>query len=122
MSWKSLGPGKFSFSGAIIPWAEQFQKWFKEDTKNSEGIVYESYFSALVFSYARFAKEKWNSEWLGGRKVRALEAFAETEEDGTLKVKLFDTLDYLAENLSHEDRKAWEKPCRAQAKSTLKIA
>jgi hypothetical protein len=31
-------------------------------------------------------------------------------------------LDYLAQNLSAEDRKAWEKQCRAQAKSTLKIA
>jgi hypothetical protein len=122
MSWKSLGPGKFSFSGAIITWAELFQKWFREDTKNKKGIVYESYFSALVFSYARFAKDKWNSEWLGGRKVRVLDSLVETDEDGTLKVKLFDTLDYLAENLSSEDRKAWEKPCRAQARSTLKIA
>ena len=72
MSWKSLGPGKFSFSGAIIPWAEQFQKWFQEDTKNNKGIVYESYFSALVFSYARFAKEKWNrSGSAAGRCVRS---------------------------------------------------
>jgi hypothetical protein len=122
MSWKSLGPGKFSFSGAIIAWAELFQKWFREDTKNAKGIVYESYFSALVFSYAHFAKDKWNAEWLGGRKVRVLDSFTEIEEDGTLKVKLFDTLDYLAQNLSAEDRKAWEKQCRAQAKSTLKIA
>ena len=122
MSWKSLGPGKFSFSGTIISWAELFQKWFREDTKNAKGIVYESYFSALVLSYAHLAKDKWNAEWLGSRKVRVLDSFTETDEDGTLKIKLFDTLDYLAQNISAEDRKAWEKQCRAQARSTLKIA
>jgi flavodoxin len=122
MPWKSLGPGKFSFSGAIISWAELFQKWFKEDTKGSSGAVYESYFSALVFSYAGLAKVKWNEEWLGGRKVRVLDSFVESDEKGQLTVKLFDTLDYLAENLSAEDRRAWEKECRARAKSILKIA
>jgi|SRR3954463_4032689 flavodoxin len=122
MPWKSLGPGKFSFSGPIITWAELFRKWFKEDSQSSPGLVYESYFSALVFSYAGLAKNKWNEEWLGGRKARILDSFVESDEDGQLKVKLFDTLDYLADNLTLEDRKAWEKECRTRAKSILKIA
>lgn len=122
MPWKSLGPGKFSFSGSIISWAELFKKWFKEDTKNSPQVVYETYFSALVFSYAGRAKVKWNEEWLGGRKVRVLDSFVEPDADGQLTVKLFDTLDYLAENVSADDRRAWEKECRARAKSILKIA
>ncbi|HZF10751.1 MAG TPA: hypothetical protein VFE33_18335 [Thermoanaerobaculia bacterium] len=122
MPWKSVGPGKFSFSGRIISWAELFQKWFKEDARDKPGVPYESYFSALVFSYAGRAKDKWNEEWLGGRKVRALDAFIEPDDEGRLQGKLFDTLDYLAENLTAEDRMAWEKECRARAKSRLKIA
>ena len=80
-----------------------------------------AYLTVLVSSYATLAKGKWSKEWLGGRKARKLDEFLGQGQQGMVSIRVFDLLDYLAENLPASDWQAWESHSRAQARAVLKL-
>jgi hypothetical protein len=122
MSWKPDGQGGFSFIGAITEWLRDFQKWYAQDTAGHPEVSESAYIEYLTLNYASLAKAKWEQGWFGKRKANRLNSFMSATPDGTITVRLWDLLDYIAEELDADARLTWSHAARGETKQMLKIA
>jgi hypothetical protein len=121
MAWKA-GPDGFEFEGKIVLWVRDFQKWYTEDVRNNLAISEPMYLQYITLSYASLAKGKWEKEWLGKRKAERLDSFNSVNEQGQIIVKLWDLLDFIAENIDDSTRRNWANAARSQTKKLLNLA
>lgn len=121
MPWKHLKEGDFEFTGSINEWMEDFKRWYQLDTVNNSNFDFGTYLQYITLYYCQFAKTKWEKELLGRRKIVRLEAFIGSDAQGNIKVNVFDSLDFLAENLEPEFRREWSSTCRNEIKQLMKV-
>jgi hypothetical protein len=121
MPWKSNPDGGFEFIGKITDWLRDFRKWHVEDTKANPAIPELAYIQYVTLNYASLAKGKWQEEWLGKRKAARLDSFVTTTPQGNIQVSLWDTLDFLAENIDDGLRMKWSSQVRRDTKRMLKL-
>jgi bifunctional ADP-heptose synthase (sugar kinase/adenylyltransferase) len=119
MPWKKLDDGKLELSGLIARWVQQFQAWYLDDFKNSGKLNFQTYLVVLTTLYANYAKGKWQKDGLID-KVKVLDSHVALDPQG-YRVKIFETLEYLAENLSEQTMIEWGPICREEAKKHLEI-
>ena len=111
--------GEVSLEGPIAEWANEFQRWYQADMGPTPLTDFVSYLGIMVNEYAALAKGKWMNEPLNKGKAAKLDTFLSRDENGNIKVAMFDMLEYLANNLMDSTRNEWSSHCRREVKQVL---
>jgi hypothetical protein len=120
MAWRyNEKANKVEFSGPIANWMQDISAWFKEDSKDYPQVAESSYIAMMVSSLANYAKGKWSKSLFGKKKVKKLDSFVSTDANGNISLNIWNTLDFLAENLSDNDRKDFSPYCRRDVKKLI---
>ena len=108
------------------------QKWANNIKNIQEDRRIKLVIIAANNHYARFApgtvnifrsmlglpKAKWQDSLFNKSKARTLDSFvSQTDED--IRVDIYKTLDFLAENLKTEERVKWSQQCRDKFAQTV---
>lgn len=123
MAWRRADDGRIGYIGRLADWMSMFDSWFDEDIgKPHNPEDFGLYVTGLVLTISNLARDKWQKAFLGQGKIKQLDAIMRSPSGGYNKVNtelLYDMADYLAENLSLEQLRAWSSQARAAAKGVV---
>lgn len=120
MPYRKTNQGTIEFSGKIAIWMQDFQKWYQQDCGANSLINLFTYVQHLTLFYSTLAKGKWQNGIFTKGKVKTLDGFLTTMPDGNISVDIYATLDFLAEELSSDERNQWSQHCRNEFIKMLK--
>jgi len=112
MPYRQTNQGKMEFSGKIADWMRDFQKWYTQDCGNNAQIPFLTYAQYITLFYSGLAKAKWQDGFFSKSKAKTLDNFVTKTPKGNISVDIYANLDFLAENLSSEERNQWSQHCR----------
>lgn len=121
MPYKVTDQGTMEFSGKIVEWMKDFQKWYTQDCGSESKIEFLTYIQYATMIYGSLAKGKWQDGFFTKSKARTLDSYLKTDKNGNIILDTYLTLDFLAENLNSDDRNQWSQQCRNQVKKFLNI-
>ncbi len=120
MPYRQTNQGTMEFSGKIANWMQDFQKWYSQDCGTNLQISLFTYVQYLTLFYSGLAKGKWQDGFFTKSKAKTLDSFLTTNPEGNISVDIYATLDFLAEELSSEERNQWSQHCRSEFSKLIK--
>jgi hypothetical protein len=118
MPYRTMQDGQINFTGKIAEWLIDFEKWFSQDYGVGSKIPVGVYNYYLIINYGLLAKEKWSKGFFTKSKSKTIESMITKLPNGNIELKdSYEFLDYLAENLSREDRINWSEQLRNKFKN-----
>jgi hypothetical protein len=129
------GYAGFEFSGKIVSWLDEFERWFKEDTRDKPAdIPIEDYVCFLVVLYSHYGKLAVAHKEGWGKHIEIIDSFYPRElypqgqrpgDSGfnvnnlTLNSRLFYLLDFFAEAFPADFMKWYQQQARDYARNFL---
>jgi len=115
MPYKANEDGSFKATGKMADWVVEFEKWYSEDFGSKPPINMGDYGNFLTISIALRAQEKWQNGIFSKSKAKTIESMVTIHPNGVRTLNnVYQTLDFLAENLSNEDRNNWSQDFRTK--------
>lgn len=119
MPYRKTTSETMEFSGKIADWMQDFQTWHLRDCGNNSPISLFTYVQYLTLFYSQLAKGKWQNGIFSKGKAKTLDSFLTTMPNGDVSVDIYATLDFLAEELSSDERQQWSQHCRSESTKLL---
>jgi hypothetical protein len=122
MPYKKNQDGSAELTGKIYEWASEFKKWYALDFENNPKIDFGNYSILLIMMFIDYAKNKWENGFLTKSKVKIIDKMITKNSNGSVTLTdPYFTLDFLAENLTLEDRVKWSKEIRNKIIQKFKV-
>ena len=115
MPYKRNQDGSAELTGKISEWATDFKKWYAQDFENNPKIDFGNYSILLIIMFIKPAKEKWQNGFFTKSKVKSIDNLIQKNPNGSLTLtNPYIVLDFLAENLTSDDRIKWSQEIRSK--------